>query len=150
MKFTAIIFIALLLAFSAGVSAQTYPSNKVLADGSGGQLTQSMADRLTDFFEWSLEVKFSGEERTEFQNEVAKSWESGNKLEIQGVFYILELSRDLENWDETKRQEAQILIKERFLKELERNDSNRINALLLAGYRQTHAKIDKLSTAVKQ
>jgi hypothetical protein len=148
MKFTAIIFIAVLLAFSS-VSAQTSEQDVVLVDGNK-QLTQLMVDRLADFFEWSLDVKFSGEERAEFQNQVVENWKNGNDREIQGVLYILEFSRDVEHLDEAKRGQAQILIRERFLKELTRNASNKINALLLNSYSQKRGKIDNLSAAVKQ
>ena len=148
MKFTAIIFIVVLLAFSS-VSAQVAQKDEILADGKA-PLTQSMFNRVADFFEWTLEVKFSPAERAEFQNRVVENWKKEDAQEIQGVLYVIELSRELEKWDETDRREAQFLIKDRFLEELERNESNKINALLLGSYRQKHSVIDSRSTAVKQ
>ena len=148
MKFTAIIFIVVLLAFSS-VSAQSVAKDEILADGKA-PLTQSMFNRVADFFEWTLEVKFSPAERAEFQNRVVENWKKEDAQEIQGVLYVIELSRELEKWDETERREAQFLIKDRFLEELERNESNKINALLLGSYRQKHSVIDSSSTAVKQ
>lgn len=148
MKFKAIIFIAVLLAVTS-VSAQTFEKNEILAGGDE-PLTRSMFNRVADFFEWSLDIKFSPAMRAEFQREIAENWKNGDRREINGVLYILEISRELETWDEAARREAQMLIRENFLKELERNDTDRINALLLAGYRQKHGKIDNLSTAVKQ
>jgi hypothetical protein len=148
MKFTAIIFIVVLLAFSS-VSAQVAQKDEILADGKA-PLTQSMFNRVANFFEWTLEVKFSPAERAEFQNRIVENWKKEDAQEIQGVLYVIELSRELEKWDETERREAQFLIKERFLEELERNESNKINALLLGSYRQKHSVIDSSSTAVKQ
>ena len=148
MKFTAIVFIAVLLAFSS-VSAQVAQKDDVLAGGKE-PLTRSMFNRVADFFEWTLEVKFSPAERAEFQNRIVENWKKEDAQEIQGVLYVIELSRELEKWDEGERREAQFLIKDRFLEELERNESNKINALLLGSYRQKHSAIDSSSTAVKQ
>ena len=148
MKFIASIFIVVLLAFSS-VSAQASGQYEILAEGSE-RLTQGMVNRLVGFFEWALEVEFSTEERAEFQNQIIENWKNGDSREMRGMLYVLEFSREIDHWDEDKRQKAQILLKERFLKELEKNDSNKINALLLGSYRQKHGRIDSLTTAVKQ
>jgi hypothetical protein len=149
MKFTAIIFIVVLLAFSSA-AAQTIPSDEILADGNE-PLTQSKVTRVADFFEWSLEMRLSPAERAAFQNELVEIWKSENRREIAGVLYVLEVSGDIAQLSEADRREAQILIKESFLKALGRNESNKINALLLAGYRAKHGvAVDSSLTAVKQ
>lgn len=146
MKLTAIIFITIFL-FVTGVSAQN--KSEVLAGGDV-ELTRAMCERAADFFEWSLDIKLSAKERAAFQNEIVESWKKEDFREMTGVLFVLELSGELENWDEADRRAAQILIKDRFLKELERNDSNKINALLLTGYRAKHGTIDSSTIAIKQ
>jgi hypothetical protein len=46
--------------------------------------------------------------------------------------------------------ENSVLRRERFLKEMQCDESNKINAISLALYRAQHGRIDNLSTAVKQ
>ncbi|MBS1797059.1 MAG: hypothetical protein JSS81_24745 [Acidobacteria bacterium] len=158
MKYTAIILITLFISFSSAAaqeSAAGEPAARepraavVLADGHG-RLTQSMVDRVVGFFEWSLDVELSDAQRAEFQREVVENWNNGQESEIRGVFYILELARELDHLDDARRLETRIELRDRFLEELEYRSSNRINALLLASYRERHGRIDNLSAAAEK
>ena len=135
MKLLTAIFIVLVFAFSS-VSAQKQgqPSEEVvLAEGSGN-LTAPMVGRVVEFFEWSLEIKLSDEERAALQTEIAENWKRRNCLEIEGVRRVLRLADDRQNWDAEELSQMQALYKSRFLKQFERNQSTKINPLILSGF----------------
>jgi hypothetical protein len=142
MKLLTAIFIVILLAFSS-VSAQRegeLSAETVLAEGSGN-LTAPMVDRVIVFFEWSLDVKLSNEERAALQSEIVENWKRRNCSEIAGVRAVLRLADDKQNWDADELGQMQALYKNRFLKEFERRRSKKINALIVSGF----ARADKTS-----
>ena len=151
MKLLTAIFIVMLLAFSS-VSAQSAGRESdeiVLAEGSGN-LTQPMVNRVIDFFEWSLEAKLSNEERIELQSEMVENWKRRNCSEIQGVLSVLRLADDKQNWDAEELGQMRVLYKSRFLKEFERNQSNRINPLILSSFRPSRRDSGRLATDIEQ
>ncbi len=60
------------------VGAQT----AVLAEGNP-PLTVSMINRMVNLFEWSLQVKFSQQDRAALQRTVAGYWQAGDVKSIQ-------------------------------------------------------------------
>jgi len=135
MKLLTAIFIIILLAFSSVAAQKQGQASEeiVLAEGSGN-LTAPMIDRVVEFFEWSLERKLSNEERAELQAEITENWKQRNCSEIAGVLYVLRLSEDKQNWDAEELSQMQALYKNRFLKQLERSQSTKINSLILSGF----------------
>jgi hypothetical protein len=137
----------MMLAFSSVSAQKTGEASAeiVLAEGRG-DLTQPMVDRLIDFFEWSLEVKLSNEERLELQSAVVENWKERNCREIEGVRYVLRLADDKQNWDAEELGQMQALYKNRFSKELERSPSKKINSLILSSSRLSQSGSGELAT----
>jgi len=149
MKLLVSIFIVVLVAFSS-VSAQKQgqPSEKIVLAEGGGNLTQPMVNRVVDFFEWTLEVKLSNEERAELQSEIVENWKKRDCREIEGVRYVLRLAEDAKNWDAEELTQLQVLYKNRFLKEFERSQSNKINSLILSAVRVSQSDSKGLATDI--
>ena len=148
MKLLIAIFIVMLLAFSS-VSAQKpagQPSEEIVLAAGGGNLTQPMVNRLFDFFEWSLDVKLSGEERAGLQSEIVENWKKRDCREIEGVLYLLRLADDAKNRDAEESGQMQALYKNRFLKQFERSQTNNINALILSSVRRSQSVSGGLAT----
>jgi hypothetical protein len=152
MKLLTAIFIAMLLGFSS-VSAQKpagQPSEEIVLAAGSGSLTQPMVNRLFDFFEWSLDVRLSEEERAGLQSEIVENWKKRDCREIEGVLYLLRLADEAKNLDAEEAGQMQVLYKNRFMKELERSQSNNINALILTGARRSQNVSGGLATDAGQ
>ena len=151
MKVFISIFIVVLVAFSS-VSAQKMgqPSEEIVLATGSGNLTQPMVNRVVDFFEWTLEIKLSNEERAELQSEIVENWEKRDCRQIEGVRYILRLADDAKNWDAEESAQLQALYKNRFQKVFERNQSNKINSLILSAIRVPQSDSKGLATDIEE
>jgi hypothetical protein len=49
-------------------------------------LTQGMVDRIVDFFQWSLGVRLSAEQKTEVQQSLITAWKRNDRAEIYGTW----------------------------------------------------------------
>jgi hypothetical protein len=151
MKLLTAIFIVILLAFSSVAAQKTgQPAEEIVLAEGGGNLTQPMVNRLFDFFEWSLDVKLSNEERAALQGEIVENWKNRNCREIAGVRSILRLAEDAKNWDAEDTEQIRVLYKKRFLKELESAPTNNLNSLILTGFSGRRGGSQGLATDIEQ
>ena len=137
---TAFFFVILFAVFNVSAQKSGRPSQEnVLADG-GVDLTQAMVDQAIGFFEWTLEVKFSDEERTQLDGEIVENWKKRNCSEISGVLYALRLAEERKNWETEELEQLRLAYKARFLRQFERNGSKNINLLIMSLAQRQDAK----------
>jgi hypothetical protein len=131
MKLLTAFFIVILFAvFNVSAQKSGQPSQENVF--AGGDLTPAMVDRAIGFFEWTLEVEFSDEERTQMESEIVENWKKRNCSEISGLLYALRLAEDRKNWETEELEQLRLAYKARFLRQFERSGSKNINLLIMS------------------
>ena len=96
---------------------QQKEDNEILAQGSP-PLTIGLVDKLVEFFEWSLESKFTKSQRTVFTTRLIQVWEKPLQPLIDGLIQArkgYEALANVRNEDRTKAQsEIQAILREGF------------------------------------
>ncbi len=101
-------------------------------------LTASMINRLVNLFEWSLDVKFTTQDRAALERQVDSYWKNDDAKAMQSIKDTLAFEHNLANASAEKRQELQPQVQQKLLETFERDGSDGLNRLLLAIYRRSH------------
>lgn len=117
---------------------QTQAQTSTLAEGSA-PLTNTMINRLAGLFEWSLQIRFSAQERSELQQLVVNYWKQNDTKSIQSVRDMLAFEQNLQGWSGTQKQQAQPQLQQKLLENFEQNPSDEMSRLLQTIYRRQHS-----------
>lgn len=116
-------------------------------------LTQGMVDRVVDFFQWSLGVHLSTEQKTEVRQSLVNSWKRNDRAEINGTMELLKLHSGLSALSDDQLNQARGEVRSEVLKSLRAQPNDKIAAMLLSLYesssRLTPSQLGK-STAASQ
>ena len=121
---------------AAPATAQSNQHDAVLSAGKP-TLTASMINRLVNLFEWSLDVKFTMQDRAALERQVVSYWKNGDAKAMQSVKDSLAFEQNLAHASAEKRQEVQPQIQQKLLEIFESDSRDGLNRLLLAIYRRS-------------
>ena len=97
-------------------------------------LTQGMVDRVVDFFQWSLGIRLSTEQKAEVQQSLVNSWKTNDKTEIQSTIELLKLHSGLSALSDEQLGQVRGEIREEVLKGLRGQPKDKIALMLLSVY----------------
>lgn len=124
---------SLLTAFADGTD------DIVLAEGQP-PLTVGMVKRLISFFEWTLDGKFTDEQRVEFARECTADWKNNDQKSIETMVGLIKVSAQLAAASEEQRQQAHPQAQKMLLDALQQQPDDQTSRLLLNVYRQGQQK----------
>jgi hypothetical protein len=113
----------------AGLAMQA--ETRILASGPP-PLTSEMGDKVAIFFQWALHVRFTPEQKQEFETFIANDWADAGKR--KSTLKLLELMNKLAELPEDKRKQAQDTFSQALLEELRKPAVDSESAWLLAVY----------------
>jgi hypothetical protein len=101
-------------------------------------LTSEMGDKMAIFYQWALEVRFTPEQKQEFETYIVRDWADAGKR--QSTLKLLEVLNQLVSLPEDKRQQVQATFHQTLLEELRKSTADAESAWLLAIYE--HTRVD--------
>jgi hypothetical protein len=113
------------------VSAQT--GGKVLVAGAP-QLRQSDVDALVEFYEWALDLKFTGGQRAKFQSVTEADFRNDPATARQGIDDLLDISAKVKAMDENRRREVRANFVPELVKGLRQHTDDEATRLILSIY----------------
>ena len=107
--------------------------DRVLVKGEPA-LTEGMVDRVTDFFEWSLGVRLSAEQKAEVRGALVDSWRKNDRAEIDSTEQLLGLHAQLSALSDERLAAVRGEVREEVLKGLRQDPNDKIALMLLSLY----------------
>lgn len=120
------------------VSAQPQFQNKVIVQGNP-PLTESMIAKIIILLEWSLDIKFSEEQKIEIIQDAINNWKTNNQEAIKAVVEISNLVDDIRKVSAEDRNKAKVIIKADILKGLHTDRNDKVSQMVLQVYQNTHS-----------
>lgn len=134
-KYSRLLMLALCLCLTCGptmVSAQTGGA-KVLVAGAT-QLRQSDVDAMVEFYEWAIDVKFTGAQRAKFQSITEDDFRQDPATARKGVDDLLGMRAQVKAMNEGRRREVRENFVGEFVKGLRQHTDDAATSLLLSIY----------------
>src|SRR6476660_3745245 len=128
---TSIFLLTLLAICLPAIQAQSLNSNTTLAQGNP-PLTAGMVAQLIDFFEWSLDGKFSDAQRQQFQRDRVAEWQNRQQTEIEANLKLLAVYGQLAAMTAEQRNALKPNIQAELLKAIHAQPNNSTAQILLA------------------
>jgi hypothetical protein len=111
--------------------------NEVLAQGNP-PLTLGLSGKFVEFFEWSLDSKFTKSQRALFTMRLLQVWEKRDQSTIDGLLKMRRHYDDLAKVKKEERDEAQRRIQAILLEAFVNDPSDNLAELLLSVYTSSH------------
>jgi hypothetical protein len=133
----------ILLLFAASTSysrnriTQQKPDDEVIAQGNP-PLTVGRVDQLAEFFEWSLDSKFTKSQRTLFTARLVEIWEKRDQSSIDAFMNMRKSYDSLATATPEQRNEARGKIQTLLLDVFVKNSADSLAQLLLSVYKTAH------------
>jgi hypothetical protein len=123
-----------LILFLASVAAHAEP--RILASGPPA-LTAEMGDKLAVFYQWALDIRFTADQKREFDNFLANDWADASKR--KSTLTLLDLTKKLVTLPEDSRKQAQATLNRELIGETRKSTGDPQSAWLLAIYDTAHS-----------
>jgi hypothetical protein len=101
-----------------------------------------MVERYADLMEWSLDVRFTGQDRAMLERHFVVYWQTNDQKNIKAVLDTLAFEQKLAGLPEAKKQEIQPQLKEKVLAALQEDAGDAVSKLLLEIYRRDQTTAD--------
>jgi hypothetical protein len=111
--------------------------DEVLAQGNP-QLTLRLSDKLVEFFEWSLDSKFTKSQRAIFTMRLLQIWEKPDQPKIDALVSMRKRYDDLAKVKKEERDEAQRQLQAFLLDTFAKNTPGSLGEVLLSVYTSSH------------
>jgi hypothetical protein len=136
MRFSCFVLACLIffLPRESGASAPQPPAqarDAVLAGGSP-PLTRQMVSTVVDFFEWSLSVRLSAEQRAQVQQSIVDSWKKNDRDEIGATLQLLGLHAELSKLSDEDLGKAREVVRAEVVKGLRQQPDDETARMLLS------------------
>ncbi len=135
-------FLSLSLLLSAGFGICTtslaQEQDQVIVKGNP-PLTVPLAGKLVTLLQWSLDLRFSDEQRVKILQALIREWEANNRAEINNVLEVAKLVDSLSKAAEADRIKAKEIIREGILKGLQNEPNDEINRVIIQAYEAAHS-----------
>jgi hypothetical protein len=135
--FGALLCLIVLAISTNSISAQ----DKTLAGGNP-PLTGQMVARYAALMEWSLDVRFSAQDRAMLEKHFVAYWQTNDQKNIKAVLDTLAFEQKLAGLPEAKKQEIHPQLKEKILAALQEDAGDAVSQLLLEIYRRDQTRAD--------
>lgn len=117
---------------------QQKEDDEVLAQGNP-PLTLGLVDKLAEFFEWSLESKFTKSQRTVFTTRLVQLWEKRDQSMIDSLVKMRKAFDALANIKPEDRNKAKSHLQSIMLDGFPKDPPGSLGELLLSVYKSSHA-----------
>jgi hypothetical protein len=123
--------------FGQTPGAPQQEDNEVLAQGTP-PLTLGLSAKFVEFFEWSLDSRFTKSQRAIFTMRLLQVWEKRDQSTIDGLVKMRKHYDDLARVKKEERDEAQRRIQAVLLEAFVNDSSDSLAELLLSVYTSSH------------
>lgn len=103
-------------------------------------LTESMVTKTLTLLEWSLDIRFSEEQRMKIARSMIASWKSNNRTEIKDTVEAVKVVDGLRNVSEAEQSKAKEIIQAEMLSSLRADTSDEISQMVLQVYESTRSR----------
>lgn len=138
--------ILIFLLFGTFVFCQN--SEAILSPGNP-PLTQSMADRLCEFFEWTLDAKFDGPQRQSLNKIIIAEWKNGRKEDIDATVKLMNLSSNISQFSPDEQRLIHDKFQAALLEQIRTQPNTELNRLL-ANVHSNASALDRVSSSPVQ
>lgn len=115
------------------INAQNVNQNRVLAPGNP-PLTTQMVNDLIDFFEWTLDAKFTQADRNQFLNDRISEWRANDQTSVNSVMELLKLRAQVASLTESQKAQAHTLMQSSIVESLRSTADDSTSRMLLKIY----------------
>lgn len=113
--------------------ATSQPQDAVLAPGSP-PLTASMLAKTMMLFEWSLDIKFSDDQKSTIGQVMIGYWRNDNRAEIESTLEIVKVVDGLLRESEENRARAKPAIRAEIMKGLRNDPNDAVSRVIIEAY----------------
>lgn len=138
-----LVFTAILLCVLINAQNDT---DIILAKGNP-PLTQSLADELQKFFEWTLDRRFNETQRQMLNKLLIAEWKTGNQSDINESLKLMAIPSNLNKFNTEQQKELHDKVQAGLLEQI-RNDPNNELSRLLADVRNSDDNLNQTSSGV--
>ena len=101
-----------------------------------------MVERYADLMEWSLNVRFSEQDRKMLEKHFVTYWQTNDEKNIKAVLDTLAFEQKLASQSEAQKQEIQPQLKQKVLAALQEDAEDPVSKLLLEIYERNQTSAD--------
>lgn len=129
------------------VSINAQNNNDTILAKGNPPLTQSLADELRKFFEWTLDRQFNKAQRQTLNKLLIAEWKSGNQSDINETLKLMAIPSNLNKFNAEQQKELHDKVQAGLLEQIQ-NDPNNELSKLLADVRKNDDILNQTSSGV--